>query len=200
MKTKFIVTALAILLVANVLIMFVYPFGIHAEGFQARLTEQAKKKTVSSAKNMKLNSSMTSRGGSSSATPSASDISLDSSGSSTSLAKPGLRKLRQGFKTYVSAQAGGAGKSYEPMGAYDNVSLPTGNDSSWRYTAPNEPLMGPAFEPGPDSLFMFKNNQCKPECCGASFSCDGGCVCTSPEQRQYIASRGGNRTAPEDSA
>jgi hypothetical protein len=101
----------------------------------------------------------------------------------------------------LGASAGGAKDTYRPIGAYDGVALPTGNNvSKWRYTAPNEPLLGAEFKPGPDSLFMFKNNQCKPECCGASFSCGGGCVCTTPQQRQYIASRGGNRTAPEDSA
>lgn len=107
----------------------------------------------------------------------------------------------EGFQSYNLAYAGGAKDLYQPIGAYDGVKLPTGNSvSQWRYTAPNEPLMGPAFEPGPDSLFMFKNNQCKPECCGSSFSCGGGCVCTTPDQRQYIAARGGNRTQPEDSA
>jgi hypothetical protein len=108
---------------------------------------------------------------------------------------------REGFQSYNLAYAGGAKDLYQPIGAYDGVTLPTGNSvSQWRYTAPNEPLTGPAFEPGPDSLFMFKNNQCKPECCGSSFSCGGGCVCTTPQQRQYIAGRGGNRTQPEDSA
>jgi hypothetical protein len=107
----------------------------------------------------------------------------------------------EGFASYFLSNAGGAKDVYQPIGAFDGVRLKTGNSvSSWRYTAPNEPLMGPAFEPGPDSLFMFKSNQCKPECCGASFSCGGGCVCTTPQQRQYIANRGGNRTAPEDSA
>jgi len=85
------------------------------------------------------------------------------------------------------------------MGPYDGVKLSTGNDSAWRYTAPNEPLNGPEFTPGDDSLFIFKNNQCKPECCGSSYSCGGGCVCTTPQQRQYIAGRGGNRNRPEDS-
>jgi hypothetical protein len=98
------------------------------------------------------------------------------------------------------SSAAGARKAYQPMGQYDGVKLSTGNTiSNWRYTAPNESLTGPDFEPGNDSLFMFKNNQCKPECCGASFSCGGGCVCTTPQQRQYIAGRGGNRTEPEDS-
>lgn len=107
----------------------------------------------------------------------------------------------EGFRGYVDSAAGAKG-NYQPMGAYDGVKLSTGNSvSGWRYTAPNEPLMGGAeFKPGPDDLFMFKNNQCKPECCGASFSCGGGCVCTTPQQRQYLAGRGGNRTAPEDSA
>ena len=110
--------------------------------------------------------------------------------------KPGALGT-EGFTSYFLDEAGGAGKSYGAIGAFDNVQLKTGNNvSAWRATAPNEPLMGPAFEPGPDSLFMFKNTQCKPECCGASFSCGGGCVCTTPEQRQLIAGRGGNRTEP----
>jgi hypothetical protein len=104
---------------------------------------------------------------------------------------------REGFASYHLENASAPTAS---MGPYDGVKLSTGNkESAWRYTAPNEPLLGPEFEPGDDSLFMFKNNQCKPECCGASFSCGGGCVCTTPQQRQYIAGRGGNRTRPEDS-
>ena len=95
--------------------------------------------------------------------------------------------------------AGGARDSYTPIGGYDNVRLsPSNNVSSWRNTAPNEALLGDPFEVDQDNLFIFKNNQCKPECCGASFSCSGGCVCTTPDQRQYIASRGGNRTSPQE--
>ena len=108
-----------------------------------------------------------------------------------------LSPRAEGFADYYLDSAGGAGKTYEPIGSFDGVKLDTGNDvSSWRYTKPNEPLMGPKFAPGNDALFIFKNNQCKPECCGASFSCGSGCVCTTPEQRQYIAGRGGNRTEP----
>ena len=114
-----------------------------------------------------------------------------------------LSPSREGFASYYLANAGGAapkGKDeYQPIGSFDEIRLQTGNPySSWRYTAPNEPLLGGAkeFTPGNDDLFIFKNNQCKPECCGASFSCGGGCVCTTPQQRQYIAGRGGNRTEP----
>ena len=109
--------------------------------------------------------------------------------------------VMEGFNSFYLENAGGAKEHYAPVGAFDGVKLSTGNSvSGWRYTAPNEPLLGAEFQPGADSLFMFKNNQCKPECCGASFSCGGGCVCTTPQQRQYIAGRGGNRTEPEDSA
>jgi hypothetical protein len=108
-------------------------------------------------------------------------------------------KKKEGFATYALANGGGAGDSYEAIGAFDGVRLKTGNSSSWRFTSPNEPLRGPEFKPGADSLFIFKNNQCKPECCGASFSCSGGCVCTTPQQRDYINQRGGNRTLPDDS-
>ncbi len=106
----------------------------------------------------------------------------------------------EGFASFYLENAGGAKEQYNAIGAFDGVKLSTGNSvSGWRYTAPNEPLNGAEFKPGDDSLFMFKNNQCKPECCGASFSCGGGCVCTTPQQRQYIAGRGGNRNEPEDS-
>lgn len=103
---------------------------------------------------------------------------------------------KENFADYAPA---GAKDAYQPIGAFDGVKLQTGNSSSWRYTKPNEPLNGyfPKFTPGSDNLFMFKDNQCKPECCGASFSCDGGCVCTTPEQRDFINTRGGNRTAPD---
>jgi hypothetical protein len=106
---------------------------------------------------------------------------------------------KEGFSNYNLGGAG-SGDNYKPMGIYDNVrKVPANGVSAWRDTAPNEPLAGPEFKgPSPDNLFMFKNNQCKPECCGSSYSCGGGCVCTTPAQRNMINSRGGNRTSPED--
>ena len=107
---------------------------------------------------------------------------------------------REGFASYYLENAGGAKRNYGKMGTFDGVALtcPDGV-SKWKCNTPNEPLNGPAFEPGPDSLFMFKNNQCKPECCPYAYSCDVGCVCTSPDQRQVIVTLGGYRTTPEDS-
>jgi hypothetical protein len=113
------------------------------------------------------------------------------------MAKQGEKKEKEGFKNYSGTPAAAKGV-YQPIGAFDGVNLQTGNSSDWRYTAPNEPLKAPQGELGPDNLFMFKNNQCKPECCGSTFSCDGGCVCTTPDQRDFINARGGNRTGGSD--
>lgn len=107
-------------------------------------------------------------------------------------------KKKEGFTNYSGAP-GGAKDAYEAIGPFDGVRLQTGNSSSWRYTKPDEPLLGayPKFKLGPDNLFIFRDNQSKPECCGASFSSSTGCVCTTPEQRKFINERGGNRTGPD---
>jgi hypothetical protein len=151
-RTTFLISALFLLILANVLMMSYSSslFGVSAEGYVNYMDQQEESE----------------------------------------------EEKKEGFQSF---SPGGAKDAYEPIGPYDAVRVPTGNSSSWRYTAPNEPLKGnfPKFSPGPDNLFMFKDNQCKPSCCGASFSCSGGCVCTTPEQRDYINMRGGNRTPPD---
>ena len=187
MRTTVLITGLLLLLAANLLMMYVSPFGLMREGFDASGNPLASIYSIDSSGNK-----MTMNGFSNKVEGFAhSDFSFDSSGNK-------IKNQVEGFSTYSLASGGGAKDAYEPMGAFDNVRLSTGNPSAWRYTAPNEPLKGPAFKVGADDLFMFKNNQCKPECCGASFSCDGGCVCTTPEQRDLINQRGGNRTQPDD--
>ena len=113
----------------------------------------------------------------------------------------GFEEKKEGFTSYFLQNAGGSGLSknkYEPIGAFDNVALtPSNGVSSWRETKPNQPLLGPEFQPGPDSLFMFKNNEVRPDCCASSYSSDMGCVCTTPQQRNYINMRGGNRTVED---
>jgi len=107
----------------------------------------------------------------------------------------------EGFMNYFLENAGASGlgnAKFEPIGAFDGVRVtPKDPVSSWRGTMPNVPLLGPKFQPGPDSLFMFKNNDVKPECCDSSYASDMGCVCTTPEQRNYINMRGGNRTVED---
>ena len=107
----------------------------------------------------------------------------------------------EGFTSYFLENAGASGLGkykLEPIGAFDDVRItPNNGVSSWRGTDPNEPLLGPEFQPGSDSLFIFKNNQVKPECCDSSYASDTGCVCTTPQQRNYINMRGGNRTVED---
>ena len=164
MKTAFLVTALLLILAANLIMVSYAPRGFSGrEGFD--------------------------------------DVSGDVSGDA-GVPNNGNNgnngNTSEGFNSYYLENAGGAKEKYSPVGAFDGVKLSTGNNvSGWRYTAPNEALMGAEFQPGADNLFMFKNNQCKPECCGASYSCGGGCVCTTPKQRNYIAGRGGNSTVAE---
>lgn len=109
--------------------------------------------------------------------------------------------VNEGFTNYFLQNAGASGLGkykLEPIGAFDDVRVtPGSNVSSWRGTSPDEPLLGPEFQPGSDSLFIFKNNQVKPECCDASYASDMGCVCTTPQQRNYINMRGGNRTVED---
>jgi hypothetical protein len=103
--------------------------------------------------------------------------------------------VSEGFTSEL-IQSGTSRFGTDAIGPYDGMDygakLPAAS-GGWRGKLPNEPLTGPAIEVGPDNLFIFKNNQCKPECCGATLSCDGGCVCSTPEQRELINTRGGNR-------
>ena len=52
---------------------------------------------------------------------------------------------------------------------------------------------GPPVDDKPNSqksLFTFAYNQCRPECCPSTYSCDRGCICTNESQRRLINKRG----------
>lgn len=109
-------------------------------------------------------------------------------------AASGAKKVEK-FESYLTS-AGGSAFATAPIGMYDGVNMAADLPPAaqgFRRTQPDVPLAGPPVEVGPDNLFIFKNNQCKPECCGATLSCDGGCVCTTPDQRDFINRRGNNR-------
>lgn len=201
MKVAVVVTGLLLLLIANLLVMYrnpLTPYMGKREGFQ----------NVAAAAVMPPAPAANSGVPAAGPAPSMNAAAMEPTMSRNASANMGMGSstttfpaapVTEAFTSYFLENGAGAKATYEPIGAYDGVQLPTSNSvSQWRYTAPNEKLNGAEFQPGPDSLFMFKNNQCKPECCGASFSCGGGCVCTTPQQREYINTRGGNRTAPDD--
>ena len=61
------------------------------------------------------------------------------------------------------------------------------NNTGSAYTA-DEPLKN-------GEMVMFSKNKFKPECCPAPYSSSTGCVCMTPEQINYLNTRGGNRTS-----
>ena len=94
-------------------------------------------------------------------------------------------------------------------GSYDDLKLKPKGGSTWRHPpsdVPDQegPFWVPQGTPLPlkdevipqnlpkDSMFVLDKNQATLACCPATFSTDKGCVCTQPEQRQFIAARRGN--------
>ena len=76
--------------------------------------------------------------------------------------------------------------------------VPSGNSLPLK---PNMSLEGSTNGPsveggntGPKSMAMFKYNKCMPECCPATYSCSGGCICQTKKQSIFINRRGNNRT------
>jgi hypothetical protein len=74
-------------------------------------------------------------------------------------------------------------------GIPDQNFTPTENDK-------NDPayLSVDGTDKSPSSLFAFAYNKCSPECCGDSggYSCNGGCVCITNEQKKFFGSRANN--------
>jgi len=108
------------------------------------------------------------------------------------------------------------------MGPFDGLCLQTGNKEYWMKSpdntalipndalfsylssqgplkpvfSDNSALFGPSIDgqPGsPKKMFMFANNRTSPNCCPGTFSTSTGCVCTTENQRDFIASRGNNQ-------
>lgn len=44
----------------------------------------------------------------------------------------------------------------------------------------------------PRSMFMMAFNKCDPSCCPSTYSCSGGCVCMTNEQKNFVGTRGSN--------
>jgi hypothetical protein len=61
------------------------------------------------------------------------------------------------------------------------------NNTGSAYTA-DEPLKK-------GEMVIFAKNKFKPECCPSPYSSSTGCVCMTPEQINYLNTRGGNRTS-----
>lgn len=42
------------------------------------------------------------------------------------------------------------------------------------------------------AMFMMAFNKCDPSCCPSTYSCSGGCVCMTDDQKNFIGTRGAN--------
>jgi hypothetical protein len=80
------------------------------------------------------------------------------------------------------------------MGPYDSVNL-AGGFSGWGATEAAPILDGaPAgSSSNPNQLMYLVGNKTDPDCCPAAFNTDSGCVCLSEQDKNFMASRGGNR-------
>jgi hypothetical protein len=57
------------------------------------------------------------------------------------------------------------------------------------HTVPDKEFVNAPLEEGEEPLFMFGKNKCSPECCPSTYTCSGGCVCTTEEQRNQVHGR-----------
>ena len=107
------------------------------------------------------------------------------------------------------------------MSMYDGLCLQTGNQEYWMKNPDNTALipnanlfaylssqgpLKPVFTDnsslhGPPvdgvkgsekKMFMLANNRSSPNCCPSTFSTSTGCICTTKNQRDFVASRGHN--------
>ena len=108
---------------------------------------------------------------------------------------------------------------YMNTGPYDGLCLKTGNKEYWMKSpdetslVPNEglytylssqgpikmrlsdqaALRGPPVDGvkgSPEKMFMWANNVTSPLCCPSTYSTSTGCICSTKNQRDFIAARG----------
>jgi len=105
------------------------------------------------------------------------------------------------------------------MGPYDGICMKSGNQEYWMKSpdetalVPNDglytylssqgpikmklsdqaALKGPPVDGvkgSPEKMFMWANNITSPQCCPSTFSTSTGCLCTTKNQRDFVAARG----------
>ena len=79
-------------------------------------------------------------------------------------------------------------------GSWETRKQKVGPDVPWR-AQQMDTYKGTPVPLPEGQLFLFADNQFKPECCGSSVSSSTGCACITRSQMDYVNQRGGNRTA-----
>ena len=104
-----------------------------------------------------------------------------------------VRKVgRENFKTL------GAPVNYKMgqgvYGSWETRKQQQGPDVPWR-AQQMDTYKGTPVPLPEGQLFLFADNQFKPECWGSAGSSSTGCACITRSQMDYVNQRGGNRTA-----
>ena len=79
-------------------------------------------------------------------------------------------------------------------GSWETRPQKRGTSVAWR-PQQHDTYKGTAVPLPEGQMFMWADNEFKPECCGSSVSSSTGCACVTKAQMDYINQRGGNRTA-----
>ena len=106
------------------------------------------------------------------------------------MATPAPSSKENFMQKSVGAPVGGNG-----IGPYDGVS--TSGIGGWAATEPHSAApvgASPLPSQAEDNKLMFLvGNKVDESCCPAAFNTDTGCVCLTEENRNFMASRAGNR-------
>jgi hypothetical protein len=98
------------------------------------------------------------------------------------------------FENFVA----GVNDYVETGGCYGNVKyeqkpsthkLVEKTSTVYGHTLPDKEYTDAPLAEESERLFMFGKNKCSPECCPSTYTCSGGCVCTTEEQRKQIHGR-----------
>ena len=104
-----------------------------------------------------------------------------------------VRKVgRENFKTLGAPVKYKMGQGV--YGSWETRKQKVGPDVPWR-AQQMDTYKGTPVPLPEGQLFLFADNQFKPECCGSSVSSSTGCACITRSQMDYVNQRGGNRTA-----
>lgn len=78
------------------------------------------------------------------------------------------------------------------IGPYDQVSI--AGAAGWMATEPSiSGGVAPVGTADDNKLMYLVDNKVDSSCCPSSFNTDTGCVCLSDSQKDFMASRGGNK-------
>jgi len=106
--------------------------------------------------------------------------------------KIGIKEIVEGFETMGAPVNYQMGKGV--YGSWETRKQKVGPSIPWR-SQQIDTYKGTPVPLPEGQMFMFADNDFKPECCGSNISSSMGCACITKAQMDYVNQRGGNRTA-----